>query len=69
MECKAKLKFQWYQVGSIDHSKPVLNDWHASLERSLRENLTAKRFFYGFFLIVFLNFWNVKWQNSTIAAF
>ena len=48
----------------------LFSHWtHASLERSLRENLTAKTFFNGFFLIVFLNFWNVKWQNSTIAAF
>ena len=42
---------------------------HASLQKSLREKLTAKGTFNGFFLIMILNFWNVKWLNSTIAAF
>ena len=82
MQYQRKHKYKNYNslitnacVGFAVDCQPENIEWekeqkvHASLERSLRENLTAKRFFYGFFLIVFLNFWNVKWLNSAIAAF
>ena len=48
-------KKQDFDPFSLDLYPPTINR-DTRLERGLRENLTAKRFFNGFFLIVFLNF-------------